>query len=273
LPPLGPTLAALHLDPTRDLARAYVSAPQLIGSAAAVLVLEHRVPEARLRQAIDALIALGGDTAGWERLEAPNSATGLSIARVLVDGEPRALAPVAPDVLVVLPGELAEEAPRFVGTGGAPDPVGPELLLITLREPKLALVETGLAAFPDSLASLSLTVTLTPNGGADLAVDALSTTPEQALLDAARLTKLVADESAIDLGPVRFTLFDTPTFHADGSRLHADRHLTPAELALLCGVARQLSAGGALAPEAVMGWVGEASLELVGVVGGLIVGR
>lgn len=232
--PLGPRLAAMRLwgklfdgtgiDPLQDLRRAYVTAPTLQAEEQAIAVGEHDLPAERLRAALDVMIARSQPPGEWRQ------DLGVPAAKVTVQGRRRVIALVEPTVLVVLPLPLAAQVGRFVGTGGCPDPVGPEAVVATAREPARTLGKNVPFAIPPSLRSALAVLTPTPDGGADLHVDAQSTSPVQAQADAEVLSRGVARATSVNIGFARLRVFQPVVFRGEQDRVKADRHLTSAEL-------------------------------------------
>jgi hypothetical protein len=68
------------------------------------------------------------------------------------------------------------------------------------------------------------------DGGADLHIDAVSSSPAQAHTDAAALTREVARATTVEIAIVRVRLFEPIEFRAEQDHVVADRHLTASEL-------------------------------------------
>jgi hypothetical protein len=226
----APLLEGTGLDPTRDLARAFVSAPSVDAGWEAVAVLEHKVPPDKLDAALQALVA---------RSEPPGAALdglGVPAVRVTLRGQTRVIARVEPAFLVVLPEAKAREAKRFVGTGGFPDPKGDEAAVAMAIDPARTLKAPRVPPVPETVRALEATVTLSADGGADLALDGASTSPEQAAADAAALSEEVERATTLRISIVKLRVVDPIPFFAEGDRVKAKRHVSPEELDKLFGL-------------------------------------
>src|SRR5262249_9746943 len=140
----------------------------------AVVALEHAMDEPKLRGAIDMLVARSDPPGAWL------TDVGVPAARVSVRGHKRVVAMPARNLLVVLPEALAKEAGKFSGSGGLPDPQGPEAAVATAAMPAQTLKAPRVPTLPDTLREARATLRLSDDGGADIDVEAESTTPEQA---------------------------------------------------------------------------------------------
>jgi len=155
---------------------------------------------------------------------------GVPATTLTVRGRKRVAAMVEPNVLVLLPEGRASQAARFVGTAGCPLPTGAEAMSASAVEPARTLRGTLPVRIPESLRRAQAKVTPTADGGADLRIDAESSSPAQASADAASLTRELARATSVDLGLVRLRVIEPIEFRAEGDRVLGDRHLSAAEL-------------------------------------------
>ncbi|KYF48372.1 hypothetical protein BE08_34745 [Sorangium cellulosum] len=227
----GPVLGGTGLDPERDLERAFVTAPRADAAGEAVVVLEHNVPPERLATGLDALLSRSHPPGTREE------GLGVPAVRVTFKGHTRVVATVEPNFLVVLPVSRAREARRFVGTGGFPDPTGDEAAVAVAIDPARTLKGPREAPrVPPTLRSLEATVTLAKDGGATVALDGPSESPEQAASDAELLNREVERATSFRIAIVTVRVVDPIGFFAEGDRVKAKRRVTPGELDKLFGL-------------------------------------
>jgi hypothetical protein len=239
--PVGPKLAALEawgpilegtgIVPEKDLERAYVTLPGARDGHNVVLVAEHTLPAARIRSAMEALFAKSDPPGAWvEGLGAP-------VAKVTLRGKTRMVALPTPTLLVVLPEEHAASAAKFVGSGGCRDPEGREAAVLTAEQPSETLKAPRVPPIPETLSTARATVTLTPDGGADIHVEAKSTSPEQAQKDAAELTSEIDRATSVKVSILRIRMFEPIAMKPDGDKVKGHRHLTAQEIDRIIGFA------------------------------------
>lgn len=212
------------IDPARDLDRAFAVAPTIRSEDASIVVAEHSLPADRVRSAMDALVARSVPPGSWRTDLGPPA------ARVTVRGRARIVALAEENLLVILSESHAQDASRFVGCGGLPEPSGPEAVLASAVQPARTLAGVMPVRVPDSLQLIRSMLTPAPDGGADVHIDAQSTSAAQASADAAVLTREVARATTVDLGVVRWNVFEPIDFRPEQEWVRADRHLTPSEL-------------------------------------------
>jgi hypothetical protein len=219
-----PFLEGTGIDPKRDLDRAFIASTGATRRDTVVVVAQHSVPPDRIKTSLDTLIARSDPPGAW--------ITGAAVptARVTLKGHTRAVAIIEPSFIVVLPEPLAAEAARFKGTGGFPDPQGPEVLVATAIDPSQTLKVSRAPPIPATISRASAKVTLADDGGADIAVQAQSTTEAQAALDAAALTEAVDNATSVKISILRVRLFKPVPFREEGSQVKTDIHLTPDEI-------------------------------------------
>ena len=85
-------------------------------------------------------------------------------------------------------------------------------------------------------------ITLTSDGGADVALRAQSTDDVQAKADAAVMTAAVEDATSMKISIVRVQLFKPVPFRAEGADVKADVHLTAAEIDTMFRLANMFQA-------------------------------
>jgi len=224
-------LEGTGIVPERDLERAFVAAPSANQANETIVVAEHRLDNAQVHTVLDGMLASGRLQGEW--------ITGASVplARVSARGQTRALALIEPNFVVVLPEAHAPEVTRFVGTGGFPDPAGPEAVLASAREPARTLRGPRVPAWPPTISSAQAKVTLTTDGGADIALDAPSTDPTQAAADAEYVTRAVDAATSIKIAFMRVRVFKPIAFYAEGSEVKSRLHLTAGEIDTLFSAA------------------------------------
>ncbi|WP_437334963.1 hypothetical protein [Sorangium sp. So ce394] len=221
----GPVLTGTGLDPERDLERAFITAPRADAAHEAVIVLEHNVPPERLKTGLDTLLSRSQPPGAEE------SGLGVPAVRVTLKGHTRVVATVEPNFLVVLPVSRAREARRFIGTGGFPEPVGDEAALAAAIDPARTLRGPREAPrVPPTLRSLEATVTLAKDGGATVALDGASQSPEDAARDAAFLNAEIERATSFRIAVVTVRVVDPVEFFAEGDRVKANRRVTPGEI-------------------------------------------
>jgi hypothetical protein len=212
-----------------DLERAFIAAPATDRGDASILVAEHRITNDRVRAAVDTLLAAHRIEGGWI------DGASIPMARLTARGQTKVLALIEPNFIVLLPEEHAAEASRFMGTGGFPDPTGPEALTARAIDPARTVRVPRVPPFPPTLQSAAATVVLGADGGADIALEAPSQSPEQAVADAGELTQSVDAATSIKVAFVRVRVFKPIPFFAEGDRVKANLHLTAGEIDTLFG--------------------------------------
>lgn len=212
------------------LDRVYIASPRTNQASEWLVVFEHRLPNDRVKAALDVLLREGRLVGAW--VDPPGS---VPIVRFVAHERDWALALVEPNFLILLPGAHAIEAARFVGTGGFPDPTGPEALSGRALDPSNTLLGPGVPRFPSTLQSGVSSITLTADEGLDVTSSAQSTSPEQATADAEALSKSVEAATSIKVAFMRFRLFKPIPFTAEGDQVKSSFHLTQGEIDTLLG--------------------------------------
>ena len=226
-----PYLEGTGLDPEKDLDRAFVAAPATDRADEAIVVAQHHLSSDQIRLALQAMIASGRVTGEW----LPGAP--VPEARVTARGQTRILAIIDPDILVLLPEAHALEAGRFIGTGGFPEPEGPGAVFARAIDPAESVRGPRVPRVPASISSLQATITLGDDGGAVIALEGPSASPEQAEADALSLTRAVDDATSVRVAFIRVRVFKPIRFFAEAERVKADVRLTAGEIDTLLGAA------------------------------------
>jgi hypothetical protein len=234
LNPLRAELELAGIDPTKDVVAAYVASTGVTTSDLVAVIVQHKLDEQRVHAGVDMLVARSQPLGAW--------LDGFSVptARVTVRGQTRVVAIVDPSFLAVLPESLAAQASRFVGTGGFPDPEGPEAVIATADDPSRSLAGSHAPHVPSTLRSAVARLRLADDGGVDVASTADSTDPVQAGTDAQALTTSIDRATSLNLGIVKVRLFAPVVFRAEGSQVKSDVHLSESELDRLLTLADTL---------------------------------
>ena len=219
LPQWRAFLDATGLDPITDVDRLLVAGPQLKESGKVAVVIKHRWPAAKMREALERLREKAGGA--WEDGAPPT-------LRTTLDGGERFVVVLPGGVLVVVPLEALAQARAMKG-GGFPSAHG-EALLFTLKSPAAAL--RGLPfVVPTSIESVRIAVVMRADGGADLTFDGATSSATAAAIAADVLGRGVeaATTRKTFLGTIR--LFDAVVFSAEGTHVRAKMPLHAGQLA------------------------------------------
>ncbi len=224
-----PYLEGTGINPERDLDRAFVAAPATDRADEAIVVAQHHLSSAQIRLALESMMASGRVTSEWIQ-GAP-----VPEARVTARGQTRILAIIDPDILVLLPEAHALEVGRFIGTGGFPEPEGPGAVFARAIDPANSVRAPRVPQVPATISSLQATITLGDDGGATIALEGPSASPEQAQADALALTRAVDDATSVRVAFIRVRVFKPIRFFAEAERVKADVRLTAGEIDTLLG--------------------------------------
>jgi hypothetical protein len=215
------------VDPQRDVERVFGSAPSLEHPERGIWVTELNIPLAKLKQGLDVMFEKKRLKGGWiEGARMPEAKIEMR------DGSTRLVALVEPRWAVLLPEDREKDLSRFTTSGGFPDPIGAEALVMFAFDPSKTLHNGRYASFdvPDTLAAGVATITLTVDGGAEIGIDALSPNAEQAKKDAATLTKILDDATSIKVSALRVHFVDPIVFNADGEHVRGRRTVPASEI-------------------------------------------
>ncbi len=226
-----PYLEGTGINPEQDLDRAFVAAPATDRADEAIVVAQHHLSSDQIRLALQAMMASGRVTGEW----IPGAP--VPEARVTARGQTRILAVIEPDILVLLPEAHALEVGRFIGTGGFPEPEGPGAVFARAIDPANTVRAPRVPQVPATISSLQATITLGDDGGATIALEGPSASPEQAQADALALTRAVDDATSVRVAFIRVRVFKPIRFFAEAERVKADVRLTAGEIDTLLGAA------------------------------------
>lgn len=217
------TLEGTGIDPVRDVDRACIASTGIARGDLAMAVAQHKLTEQQLKASLDAMIARSNPPGAWIDV-------GVPAAKVTIRGHTRIIALVEPGFVAILPESLAKEAKRLAGTGGFPDPKGPEVAITRIDDPSTTLKVAHAPAIPPTMRTAKLETRIAADEGLDLLVEGQSTDDAQATADAAALTEAVERATTIKISIVRVHLFKPVPFRAEGSVVKTEVHLSPGEI-------------------------------------------
>lgn len=258
--PLGPRIGKLlgsiyqwrdffgpaGIDPIRDVDRVMVTGSQLRNSKDVVAILKLNVGEDRIRSAIDAIVR--ADTEHGEWLDASVPA-----ATAYADRAPRIFVLGSPGTVIVTPPSALENVLKGAKRLSLRPSTGPEVVLAYVVTPHRL---RGLPVrIPDTILWVKVTVTPTEAGGALLQAVAQDKTPELAADHAEELERGLNAAASLDLGLLGTflglsgrPLVDRIQFSSQGSEIHGEANVTPAQLRELLGLAETFLAAPARRP-------------------------
>jgi hypothetical protein len=228
-----------EIDPVRDLNRILIVGPQFRRSADVVAILQHRLPQAALKAAVDRLV------------QRPPRGRWLSgkplAARAHADRAERLFVFTAPDVLVVAPPHLEEQL-IAAPPSQFPSSDGQEALVVHIKTPWRALI--GLPfSLPESLAWLRLEVLPLADGGAELRFSGEDADARLATAHAQSLSAALNAVTNPDLGALgalvglrTLSFIDKVQFRARGNRISGQVAVTPRQLDRLLAYAEEMLA-------------------------------
>jgi len=217
------TLEGTGIDPVRDVDRACIASTGVARGDLAMAVAQHRLSEQQLKASLDAMIARSNPPGAWIDV-------GVPAAKVTVRGKTRIVALVEPGFVAILPESLAPQAKRLAGTGGFPDPKGPEVAVTRIDDPSTTLKVQHAPAIPASVRTARLETRIAADEGIDMLVEGQSTDDAQATADAASLTEEVERATTLKISIIRVHLFKPVPFRAEGSLVKTEVHLSPGEI-------------------------------------------
>lgn len=243
--PIASKLAALNLwqqafegtgiDPTTDLDRAFVTAPVAYREEDTVVVAQHSLSPEKLRTAMEVLIGKSDPPGAWIAREP------IPEARVTIRGRTRVVALVDGSFIVVLPENRAPQASLFSGTGGFPDPEGSECLVASALDPAHTVAIPRMPPLPESISSARSTLVVREDGSAEIAVDGVSTSDQQAVADANYLTQAADEATSMRIAVIKIRMLEPIAFRAEGSHVRANVRLAPADVDRLLGIAAAMA--------------------------------
>jgi hypothetical protein len=215
-----------ELDPQRDIERVFGAAPALDKPENSIWVTEVNVPLTKVKSGLDVMLKSGRLKGEW--------LTGAKMPEAKVelrDGTTRLIGLVEPRWIVMLPPEHEKDLARFEKSGGFPDPIGAEAMVVFAFNPAKTLVgPRAQFALPPTVELGVATITLTVDGGAEIGVDALSPNAEQARKDAATMTRLIDDATSIKVSSLKVHFVDPIVFRADGQHVRGRRTVPASEI-------------------------------------------
>ena len=251
--PLGPRIGRLIMnfpqwssffesgavDPVRDIDRMLVVGPQFRRSADVVAVLQHSVPQAVMRGAVDRLVQRP-PKGRWLRAKFP-------IAKAQADRAQRLFALTSPHVLVVAPLQLESQLLASPPTA-FPAPAGDEAVVLHVKTPWRALM--GLPfRLPESIAWLRLDVVPIADGSVQVHISAEDADARQAAEHAQDLSLSLNALTNPDLGALgaliglrSIAFIDKIQFQARDKRITGQVRVSPRQLERLMLYAEELAA-------------------------------
>ena len=238
----GPT----NIDPVRDIDRMLIIGPQLRDSRDVIAILQFRIPQDRVHEAVDGLVKRDPDGA-WLDGNVP-------VARARADRAERFFVFSAPKLLVVTPPASLESAKAVKKVQR---PTGDEIAIAYLSTPWRAFL--GLpVVIPKSIESAKLRLSPAPDGGVVIEILAHDQTEPLAQSDAQALTAALNAATSLDLGLFGSVLFGSSqkkfiqkgSFEADGTDIRGEIVLTRAQTEMLLDLAGSFLAGRAPKPRA-----------------------
>jgi hypothetical protein len=230
----GPTA----IDPVRDIDRMLIVGSQLRDSRDVVAILQFNLPQARLREAVDVLVARDPE-GGW--LEGP-----VPVAKAHADRGERAFVFPSPQILVVTPPSALASAQKLSKKFRLPGPKGDEIALAKLATPWRPFRNLGVS-IPKTISSAELRLSPGAEGGVVIEVLAHDESEELAVADARTL------RGALDIGLMGAVMLGTSqlqgSFEADGADIRGQIVLSRKQVQAILELARGFL-GGAPAPRA-----------------------
>jgi hypothetical protein len=226
------------LDPIRDIKGIYVAGPQFRVSADVVVVVSYSVSQATMHKAVDGIV---NHPPKGEWLDAP-----IAAARAHADRADRIFVLPKSKIVLMVPPHLKDDAIAKAPHMAFPAIGGDAAVVAFVATPWRALM--GLRApveIPHSIASVSLSVSPSADGGAVLHIDAVDDSPEDARSHAALLTQAINAVTQQNVGALGALLFGGQTLsliepvelHGVGKSIRGDATITPRQLERLLGFA------------------------------------
>ncbi len=252
--PLGPRIGNLivnfpqwssffesgEIDPVRDINRILIVGPQFRRSADVVAILQHGLPLAVLKRAVDRLVQRPPRGRWLPTKKMP-------MALAYADRAERLFALTARNVLVVAPPHLEKQVLAAPPTA-FPSPEGGEALVLHVKTPWRALI--GLPfRLPESIAWLRLDVLPLQDGGAQLRITAEDADAQLAKEHASSLSLALNAVTNPDLGALgalvglrSIAFIDKLQFQAKGQRITGQVRISPRQLDRLMVYAEEMTA-------------------------------
>lgn len=230
-PRIGTLLASVHqwrdffgptgIDPVRDIDRIFITGPQLRDSSGVVAVIQHRIAQARLHAALDALVRRDPEGAWLDG--------GTTVAKARADRSDRYFVKVSPNLLVVTPESALKSARRLSPKNLVIESPAPEVVTAHVKTPWRVFIGTPFS-IPKSLRWAEAHVSPDPAGGAIVRIVAEDADPETAAATAQYIERsiregldfLASASSIVSLifgGKTTSKLVQTVEFRSEGSRV------------------------------------------------------
>jgi hypothetical protein len=224
--------------PDTDIKGIYIAGPQFRVSAEVVAVLSYNVSQAAMRKAVDGIV---NHEPKGEWLDAP-----IPVARAHADRADRIFVLPKSKIVLMVPPHLKDDAISKAPHMGFPSIGGDAALVAFIAKPWRATMGLRVPVeVPRTIASVSLSLSPTSDGGATLHVDATDASPEAAQADAATLTQAINAVTQQNVGALGALLFGGQTLsliepvdlRAVGKSIRGDAKVTPRQLERLVGFA------------------------------------
>ena len=240
-PRIGQLLASVYqwrdffgpakLDPIRDVDRIMIVGPELRDSSKVAAIIQHNVGQARMREALDAIVRADPEHGEW--LDA-----GIPAATAYADRAPRVLAMPSPNIVVVVPPNLKDavlalKRPRIAKS------TGPEVVWAYAVTPWRAARAIRLE-LPHSIAWAKVWVIPSEGGGAVVEAEAEDESPESAARHAQELDGQIKDALSLaasvsllgqlflNTKPTRWV--EHVELSAEGTKIHGTATLTEEQI-------------------------------------------
>jgi hypothetical protein len=226
------------LDPIRDIKGIYIAGPQFRVSAEVVVVLSYNVSQATMHKAVDGIV---NHHPKGEWLDAP-----IPVARAHADRAERIFVLPKSKIVLMVPPHLKDDAISKAPHMAFPSVGGEAALVAFVAKPWRATMGLRVPVeIPRTIASVSLSLSPTSDGGATLHVDATDASPEAAQADAATLTQAINAVTQQNVGALGALLFGGQTLsliepvdlRAVDKSIRGDAKITPRQLERLVGFA------------------------------------
>lgn len=221
----GPT----GIDPVRDVDRLFIAGPQLRSSAEVVAVIQHRLGETRMREALDELVKRDTVSGAW--LEGP-----VPVALARADRAERYFVMPSARVVVVTPKSALAAARKLGARASVPALPGAQLATAHVATPWRAFMGMPLRV-PKSIRWARARVVPEGRGGVVIHIEAEDESPEAAAQNATELTRAVTAATQLDLGIFGALLGSKPqrfvqrvSFEGNGNRIVGTLELTEAQV-------------------------------------------
>jgi hypothetical protein len=226
------------LDPIRDIKGIYVAGPQFRISDEVVVVVSYNVTQATMHKAVDGIV---NHPPKGEWLDAP-----IPAARAHADRADRIFVLPKSKIVLMVPPHLKDDAIAKAPRMAFPAIGGDAAVVAFIAKPWRATMGLRVPVeLPHSIASVSLSLSPSADGGAVLHVDAVDESPEIAQADAALLTRAINTLTQQNVGALGALLFGGQTLSliepvelkAVGKSIRGDATVTPRQLERLLGFA------------------------------------